>query len=40
MVEGEIDGVMYGEEYEGCIGCSAKVTGGDEVAAECTKYGV
>ena len=40
VVEGEIDGVMYGEEYEGCISCSAKVTGDDEVAAECTKCGM
>ena len=23
MVEGEIDGVVYGEVYERCIGCSA-----------------
>ena len=40
VVEGEIDGVMYGEEYEGCIGYSAKVTGDDKVAAECMKCGM
>ena len=40
VVEGEIDGVVYGEAYERCIGCSAKVTSGDEVAAECTKCGM
>ena len=40
VVEGDIDGVVYVEDYEGCIGCTAKVTGGDEVAAECTKCGM
>ena len=40
VVQGEIDGVMYAEVYEGCIGCSAKVTSKDEVAAKCTKCGM
>ena len=25
VIEGEIDGVVYDEEYDGCIGCGAKV---------------
>lgn len=39
VVESEIDRVMHSVEYEGCLGCSAKVLGDDKVAAECTKCG-
>ena len=37
MIEGEIDGMAYDDEYDGCIGCSAKVKGDDKVLGECTK---
>ena len=40
VVEGEIDGLTYCEDYEACIGCNAKVICQDEVAAECTKCGM
>ena len=40
VIEGEIDAVMYCEEYDGCVGCSAKVQCSDEFAVECTKRGI
>ena len=40
VVEGEIDGVLYTDDYEGCIGCNAKVKANDDVVAECTKCGM
>ena len=39
-VEGEIDGVVYCDEYAGCMGCSAKVRSEDEIVAECMKCGM
>ena len=40
MIEGEIEAVMYFEEYEGCVGCTAKVKCTDEFVVECTKCGM
>ena len=40
VIEGEIDAVMYFEEYEGCVGCTAKVKCSDEFTVECTKCGM
>jgi hypothetical protein len=40
VIEGENDGVAYLEEYNGCIGCGAKVRGDDELFGECTKCGM
>ena len=41
VVEGEIEGVLYNEEYVGCMRCNkAKVQSEDGVLAECTKCGV
>ena len=40
VIEGEIDGVLYSKEYCGCISCSAKVTGEDELIVECSKCGM
>lgn len=40
VIEGEIDGVVYCDEYAGCMGCSAKVRSEDEIVAECTKCGM
>ena len=40
VVEGEIDGVLYTDDYEGCISCNAKVKANDDVVAECTKCGM
>ena len=40
VVEGEIDGVVYCDEYAGCMGCSAKIRSEDEIVAECMKCGM
>ena len=40
VVKGEIDGVLYKDEYEGCVGCNAKVKANDDMVAECTKCGM
>ena len=40
VVEGEIDGVLYTDDYEGCIACNAKVKANDDVVAEYTKCGM
>ena len=40
VVEGEIDGVVYCDEYAGCMGCSAKIRSEDEIVAECMKHGM
>ena len=39
VVEGEIDGVVYCDEYAGCMGCS-KIRSEDEIVAECMKCGM
>ena len=36
-VEGEIDGVLYSNEYAGRLACSAKVKSDDNLLDECTK---
>lgn len=40
IVEGEIDGVMYSDEYTACIACNAKVKSEDNVLGECTRCGM
>ena len=40
VAEGEIDGVVYCDEYAGCIGCSAKIRSEDEIVADCIKCGM
>ena len=40
VVEGEIDGVLYSDEYCGCIACNAKVKSDNDVLGECTKCGM
>ena len=40
VVDGEIGGVLYSEEYAGCLGCSAKIQSDDGVLAECMKCGM
>ena len=40
VIEGEIDGVKFADEYDGCMTCNAKVEGEDELLAECTKCGL
>ena len=40
VVEGEIHGVVYCDEYAGCMGCSAKIRSEDEIVAECMKCGM
>lgn len=40
VVEGEIDGVVFSEEYFGCIACSSKVKIVDDLIAECSKCGM
>lgn len=39
-VEGEIDGVLYSDEYFGCLACTAKVKSDDEILGECMKFGM
>jgi hypothetical protein len=39
VIKGEIDGVKFCEEYDGCIACNGKVGGDDEVVGECSKCG-
>ena len=38
-VEGEIDVVMYSEEYYGCLICKAKVNSDDNITGQCSKCG-
>ena len=40
VVEGEIDGVLYSDEYCGCIACNGKVKSEDDMLGECTKCGM
>ena len=37
VIEGEIDGVKFCDEYDGCIVCNGKIGGDDEVVGECSK---
>ena len=39
VIEGEIDGVKFCDEYDGCIACNGKIGGDDEVVGECSKCG-
>ena len=38
VIEGEINGVKFCDEYDGCIACNGKIGGDDEVG-ECSKFG-
>ena len=40
VVVGEIDGVLFSEEFASCVACKAKVKNVNDVVGECTKCGM
>lgn len=39
-IEGEIDAVIYTDEYEACMTCKSKVMIEDDIIAACSKCGI